>query len=305
MTAADRRLALVASLAILLVGAVVWWRWLLFYAYPIMHGNCTELHVTAQTAGSLGADEMVVLVMNLDRSKQRLRVVSEELARERISGWVRVPGIDKWTEVPSLHTRRRTTTGELVGRLLHGWRPLLIQRLFDGATPTNDSLVRAIEHDWAGKPEGHYIALTFTFLRALAQGLELHEKRTGRTGGPGWLLIVEDDLILRSSFRTRLAETARRLPRSDLIWLDHRAWSRAWWYGEPACCTVGMLVRVEAAPRIARMMLPGSAQVARYLARRSKPPLYDLVLSYLCVSEGLCCTVHDLMDQSNHVSKTR
>lgn len=299
------RCALAMAAVAISATALVWWRWLFFYAYPILHGGChrPEVGATLDLDGT-AAGKPVVLLMNLDRSRQRLASAAEQLTRHGIREWSRVPAIDKWTMVPALKRRRPTSPEEMVEELLRAWRPELIATLFGGELPSNSTLVRALHYDWTGRERGHYVGLLFTFLRALALGLHMHERASGRPGGPGWLLVMEDDFVLYRDFRARLAETARRLPRSDLVWLDHGSWSRAWWHNEPACCTAGMLVRVEAVPRIARMMLPGSAETARYRARRGGQPLYDLVLSYLCVSEGLCCVVHDLVSQNKGLVKT-
>jgi hypothetical protein len=283
---------------------VRWHAWLIFDTYPLQGCAAARAKHAAspqQQPVLLGSDAFEYLLLNLNRSSDRRRAVSRELAAAGLRKWTHVVSVDTLVEGTSLHS---------------------MAQAFAKGSPNGAGTIAikaGLERQWRGHHGGYLLALQASLVRALRRGLAMRRARPQLR----WLVILEDDALLGRDFEPRLRRLATALPHADLLWLDERSWRRAWVYGEPSCCTVAVAVNVDAAHRLAAMMTPGSEALDRHLARRlvrasgtppapwpqhlylpaawatgepHEPPMpkYDLVLSDFCVNDGLCCTVRDL-----------
>ena len=295
-------------LAFTVAAAVVRWQsWLLFDVYPLQ--GCAAARTQSVTPHALGgSDDLAYLLLNLNRSSVRLAATTHELAAAGITSWTRVPAVDRLFE----------------GKSLRGIAEAFVDAAAQQPGQRKDAiaLVEAgLKTQWRGRVDGYLLALQASLVRALHKGVLLRRKRAQLS----WLVILEDDVALSRDFDGRLRKLAAAQPHADMLWLDKRSWWRSWLYAEPSCCTAAIAVHVDAALRLATAMTPGSEELSRHLARRlvrqdgwppspwpqqlylpalwssGKPstrapniPVYDFVLSDLCVNEGLCCVVRKL-----------
>ena len=250
------------------------------------HSRCLPAH---SHAGNFSFEENVaVLVMNLDREKERLKYTADQLDSLDVD-WTRVAAAD--------------------GRNYESFKSLVESEAAPYVAAEKNALAKINDFLPYYRRQMGKVSLTASLIHAMHVGRRLGGNKT-------WLLIFEDDAAVPKDLKVQVESIVRRNGEMDLINLDKRVADYSIFHMPMSCCTSGLLIRADAVSKLSRILLPltdlGQRHVERYIpmftrmysGRYWTDIVYDWYLGDLCI-ELMCCANEAIIGESGFKSSYR